>query len=355
MPRGRHECIAWCFSEQSQRITQPRHPTTALCHSASPWQRTIRLPLLLAVFLVGVTSPLTLGQVNVQLSFARTLYIRFEPLLGTVSITNLTGQPLLLADSPDEPWFSFTIEDHKGRPIPPRGSLFGLAPVAIAPGETIRRTVNITPLYRLDDYGRYIIRATVFDAQSGRHFSSAPRNVEITEGRVLWQQTVGHPAAAGNRQITLLSHRLKDHTAAYLRIQDPQRGTVFCTHRLGPIVTYGSPQVELDAANEVHVLQMTSPRLFLYSHIGLNGEVRSRSVWSQFSAVMPTLRPDGRGRFEVANAVPYNPEQRQHIEAQMPGVGDRPVPLPTPQAQPAPEPRPGLRLWPFSRRQPAEI
>lgn len=325
-----------------------------------------------AATLVGAALSLLLSlgllpaQVQVDLSFARSLYIRYEPLIATVSIVNLSGRPLLLADTAEVPWFSFQIESQNGRAITPRGTGFGRGSVAIGPGETLRRSVNITPLYRLDDFGRYTIRASVFDASLNRYFSSPPRNIEITEGRVLWQQIVGHPAEGTSRQISLLSHRLTNTTAAYLRIIDPDRNTVFCTHRLGALVTYGIPQVELDSDNEVHILQMAAPRTFVYSHIGLNGEVRQRQSYSQTTQTRPTLRRTEDGRVMVVGGAVFSPEI-EAAEAQIPGVADRPIAFPpaggaggaeAPPAatavEPTPEPRrPGINLWPFGRRTPS--
>lgn len=298
------------------------------------------------------------AQVQVDLSFARTLYIRYEPLIATVTIANLSGRPLLLSDSPEVPWFGFQIESQNGRLVTARGSAFGRDPVAIGPGETLRRTVNLTPLYRLDDFGRYTVRASVFDASLNRYFSSPPRRIEITEGRALWQQIVGHPIEGTSRQVTLLSHRLTNFTAAYLRILDPDRNTVYCTHRLGPIVSYGIPKVELDANNEVHVLQMSAPRTFVYSHIGLNGEVHQRQSYSQTTNTRPSLQRTEDGRVMVVGGAIFSPEVAE-AEAAIPGVSDRPVPIAPaapPDSSPAasPEPRrPGLNLWPFGRRQPS--
>lgn len=300
------------------------------------------------------------AQVQVDLTFPRALYIRYEPLIATVTMVNLSGRPLLLSDTAEVPWFSFQIESQNGRVVTPRGSGFGRDPVAIGPGETLRRTVNLTPLYRLDDFGRYTVRASVYDASLNRYFSSPARTIEITEGRVLWQQIIGHPVEGTSRQVTLLAHRLKNFTAAYLRILDPDRNTVYCTHRLGPIVSYGSPQVEIDAANEVHVLQMSSPRNFVYSHIGLNGEVRQRQAYSQTSKVRPSMQRTPEGGVMVVGGAVFTPEMAA-AEAQVPGVSDRPVALPggsqalppPPMEAPSPTPeRRGINLWPFGRRTP---
>lgn len=305
------------------------------------------------------------AQIQVALSLPRNLFIRYEPILATITIANLSGRPLLLQDAEGNHWFSFQIETDRGGIVPARLTGYSKDPVAIGPGEALRRTVNITPIYQLDDFGRYRVRATVYDYQTNRFFSSNPVAMEITEGRVIWQQFVGHPADGTRRQLTLLAHRLPQSTAAYLRIQDPDLGRVFATHRLGGIVTSSPPQVELDVNNEVHVLQMRSPRSFVYSHIGLNGEIRSRAAYDQTPQSKPSLQRGPAGEVVVVGGMLFTPEA-QEAEQNIPGVTDRPVPLPGQsapsgtQAAPAQPPAPadsdseqprkgGINLWPFKK------
>jgi len=336
--------------------------------------RTITRNLVLLGILLA--APLSAyAQIQVGLQLPRNLFIRYEPILATITIVNLTGRPLLLRDADGNPWFSFQIENERGGIVPARLAGYSKDSVAIGPGEALRRTVNITPIYQLDDFGRYRVRATVFDVESGRFFSSAPFAMEVTEGRVIWQQFVGHPDGGGSRQITLLAHRLPQSTAAYLRILDPDQNRVFATHRLGPLVTSSPPQVELDLNNEVHVLQMRSPRSYIYSHIGLNGEIRARAAYDQTPRSKPALRRGPGGEVMVVGGAVFSPEAEE-AEQNIPGVSDRPVPLPGQPGQtkpgatgvqrsPAPDSTPiptadpepkeqqrggGINLWPFNRR-----
>lgn len=300
------------------------------------------------------------AQIQVGMQIPRQLYIRYEPILVSVTITNFSGRPLLLQDQDNHPWFSFQIEDHAGRPVQTRVQGVGREPAAIGPGETLQRRVNLTPIYALDDYGRYSVRASVYDGQSGQFFRSAPANIEITDGRVLWQQTVGNPIDGTPRQITLLAHRLTNSTAVYVRIQDPDAGRVFCTHRLGPLVTHGRPEVEIDGNNEVHILHMQAPRSFVHSHIGLNGRVLERKAYDQ-AQTKPTLVREPDGRVLVVGGAVFEPPPEG--EAGHPAsFSDRPVQLPGPDMRPVQPPggtdtpppeedrRPGgLNIWPFNR------
>jgi hypothetical protein len=293
------------------------------------------------------------AQIEVDLQLPRTLFIRFEPIIATVSITNLSGQAIVLEDIDGQPWFSFTISMKDGTPIPPRASLSSKEPIRIGAGEMLRRQVNITPLYALDEFGTYKISATVIDPVTRRSYSSRPITIEMSEGRLIWQQIVGHPEEGTNRRISLLLHRLVNSTALYLRIEDPDRGRIFCTHRLGKFLSYKEPEVELDANNQVHVLHMHAPKSFTYSHIGLNGEILERKPFIQ-GTTAPKLTRDAKGAVTVTGGAVFDPTVPTAEEI-TPSISDRPVPLPSkdePSSPPMPMPSPQKKqpLWPFGKK-----
>ena len=82
---------------------------------------------------------------------------------------------------------------------------------------------------------------------------------------------------------------------------------IYCTHRLGRIVSYGTPQIELDASNRIHILQNVAPKAFLYSHVGLNGEVLERKTYNQ-TGKRPGLIKSTNGDLNVIGAVLIDPE-----------------------------------------------
>lgn len=313
----------------------------------------------LLALLAGGFAPLAAhAQLQVDLEIKRNLFIRYEPVLATVSITNFSGQTVFLEDRGGQPWFGFTIQMKDGRPIPPRSPDYGKDPVVLEAGHTLRRQINLTPLYGMDDYGTYQIQATVRDG-SGRFYSSRPQRIEMSEGRVVWQQVVGHPDDGTQRQIFLLTHRLPSSTALYLRIMDSDRGKIFCTHRLGTFLTYDEPQVLLDKDNQIHVLHLRAPKSLIYSHIGLNGEILDRKAFTQ-ARTKPTLERVGDGRVMVVGGAIFDPAAEE-AEASAPLLSERPVPMPsasdanraTAPSPPAPSSTPakkGLNLWPFQRR-----
>jgi hypothetical protein len=287
------------------------------------------LSFLLALLLLLL--PAAHAQLQVEIGFKRTLYLAYEPLIANVSITNLSGNSLNLRDTDGQHWFGFQIETLDGRPVAPRDSRHTNPPLLLEPGQKLSRAVNLTPLYPISEYGGYRIRAAIHVPSLGRSFTSNPLNVEITEGRSIQKKTVGVPAnqpgGGGLREINLLTHRLPSSTQLYLRIVDPDRGVVHCTHRLGRLVSYGTPDFLLDRDNQIHVLQNVAPKSFLYSHIGLDGEVLARKTYQQ-NLKRPSLVKTPDSRVVVVGATEFDAKAAEEQKQTTPSISDRPHPVP---------------------------
>ena len=279
------------------------------------------------------------AQVQVDISMKRTLYIAYEPILATVTITNLSGNALTLADSGHNKWFGLQLETLDGRPLPPVDGEYSNPPIELGPQQKIARTVNLAPLFPVNEFGGYRLKANVYSQQNNRFFTSPALNFEVTDGKVMWQKSVGVPDGAPGggtvRMVTILSHRLAQSTQLYIRIEDKQAGIVYCTHQLGKFMTFGTPNILLDAQNRVHVLQNVSPKNFIYSKIGLNGEVMERKSYNEFSS-RPELRRGSDGSVLVVGGQAYDPTAPKP-EQSLPTLHDRPVPLPTPKGKKKPE------------------
>lgn len=274
--------------------------------------------------------PTARSQIQVETTLKRSLYLAYEPLIVNVSIENLTGNSLNLRDTDSIPWFGFQIETLDGRPVPPLNSGHTNDPLLLKPGEKLTRAVNLTPLFPIGEFGGYRLRAQIHAESIGQTFSSQPINIEITEGRSVFEKTVGVPAdqpgGGGIRKISLLTHRLPNSTQLYLRITDPKASLIKCTHRLGRLVSYGSPEVLFDSANQIHIFQNVAPKVFLYSHIGLNGEVLERKTYQQ-NKKRPVLKLKDDGQVVVIGAQEIDPAAAER-EQTTPSISDRPVPLP---------------------------
>ncbi len=286
--------------------------------------------VLCGTFLLVLSALEAAAQVRVDISFKRKLYVMYEPLIAAVTVHNLSGRPLLLDDTAEHRWLSFNIETADGRIIPPNNPDYAFPPAAIEPGEKLPAAFNLTPLFPLQEFGLYRIRASVYVPEFGRFFSSPPLAVEITDGRPIWQEVVGVPGGDGKpalRTITLLSHKLSRSTRLYARIEDRENGRIYATHQLGPFLTFGRPEVILDAGNEIHILQNSAPKQFLYTHLDLDGKVIDRQFYVEAGS-RPRLAKQTGGTVVVSGGRPYTPGEEEKAEMEADKIGDRPVPLP---------------------------
>src|SRR5437016_13495976 len=234
------------------------------------------------VFLIAVRGE---AQIQVDLKFKRLQYIAYEPVIATLGITNLAGRDVDFHDADGQSWFGFEVTGNESQPIPPIPKDSAQPPLQIKAGQKVTQRINLTPLYPVQDFGTYHVRAHIYFADLGKFFYSGTKVFEVTDARPIWQQTVGIPdgvSAPGNvRTYSLLTNRFPDHTSLYVRVQDKDNGIVYATYSLGRTISFEEPQAQIDRANQLHVLHCAAPRSWSYSRIGLNGELLAHSSFME--------------------------------------------------------------------------
>jgi hypothetical protein len=293
----------------------------------SSFGRVIRyaLPIIAVALLPAAVE----AQIQVDLKFKRLQYIAYEPVVATLSITNLAGRDIDLHNAEAQSWLGFEITGSDGQPIAPMSAESGQAPLKVAAGQRVTHQINLTPLYPVHDFGTYHVRTNVYFADLGKFFYSPTRVFEVTDARPIWQQTVGIPdgvAAPGNvRTYALLTNRFPDHTSLYVRVQDKDSGVVYATYSLGRAIAL-EPQTEIDHANQLHVLHCSAPRAWAYSRIGLNGELLAHSFFME-TKTRPKLVRSGNGEVAVRGGTIESPAV-QSSRGTAPKLSARPPELP---------------------------
>ena len=295
----------------------------------------MRRALLLLLCLCACAQTLH-AQIQVGLTIKRRLHVIYEPIVATVTIVNRSGRDMPLTDADGQHWFGFEITRGDGQIVPPLDPNYQLDPLIIPAGETMKRSVNLNSLFPIHDFGLNRIRATIYFAPLQKYFVSAPVPVEITEGKVMWQQTVGVPdgvkGAGGTRKLSLLTFRQGESKLLYVRVEDVETGAVYCTSPIGRLITGTDPQVEIDFNNQLHVMQVTGPKTWLYTRVGLNGELLGQNVYVS-TKTRPTLRRDKTSEVTVAGGQ-LQDDAAPELGAPsakggtVPKLSDRPVDLP---------------------------
>lgn len=281
-----------------------------------------RLLLAIAVFLLALPAR---GQIQVQLKFARLQYIAHEPILATVSITNLAGRDIELKDDGDQHWYGFEVTGDNDRLLAPLAQI-PQAPLRIAAGTTVVRKINLTDRFPVGDLGVYHARAHIYFADLNKFFYSPGRAFEVTGARPIWQQTVGTPEE-GTRTYSLMTNRFPDHTSLYVRVEDKGNGLVFATYSLGRVIAFDEPHAEIDRQNQLHVLQCAAPRLWSYSIIGLDGKLLRHANYGETRSA-PRLIRSGDGNVTVAGGMLDVPVAPAASARNIPKLSDRPANLP---------------------------
>jgi hypothetical protein len=240
--------------------------------------------------IIGIASVSVFGviaeaQIQVDLKFKRLQYIAYEPVVASLSITNLAGRDVDLHSADGQSWLGFEVTGSEGQAIAPISAENTQAPLKIEAGQRVTHQINLTPLYPVHDFGTYHVRTHVYFADLGKFFYSLTRVFEVTDARPIWQQTVGIPDGVGApgsvRTYSLLTNRFPDHTSLYVRVQDKDSGIVYATYSLGRAIAFEEPQAEIDHVNQLHVLHCSAPRAWAYSRVGLNGELLAHSSFME--------------------------------------------------------------------------
>jgi hypothetical protein len=284
----------------------------------------IRSLALTMLFLVSLSAQ---GQIQVDLKFKRLQYIAFEPVIATVTITNLAGRDILLRDDNDQHWYGFEVTAGEGRTLAPLKPA-SEPPLKIAAGTSVTRKINLTPLFPISDLGVYHVRANVFFADLNKFFYARAKVFEVTTARPIWQRTVGDPGGDGVRTYSLMTNRFPDHTSLYVRVEDKEKSLVYSTFSLGRIISFDEPHAEVDRRNQLHVLQCSAPRVWSYSVIGLDGHLSKHATYTETRS-SPHLHRAADGMVAVAGGVLDASVAPVASGKPAPKLSDRPADMPS--------------------------
>lgn len=285
-------------------------------------------PLVLLVLLGAMVS--AKAQLIVDLKMKNRQTILHEPIIATVSITNNTGRNIVLADTAEGgQWFAFQIRPDANKVIPARNVNYEVPPLQMAPGETVKRSVNLNELYMMDDYGTYRVQAAVYFAPLGKFFTTRSAVLDVTEGTVIWQQTAGIPddgdGSSGYRTFSLLSFPRDRYIDLYVRIAGKDDGITYGCYKIGHLISGFKPLVQFDRKNDLWIMSLTGQKTYLLTHIGVNGTYEGQSTYVTPKSI-PRFRQQADGSVQIVGA--YRQEEAAENPAGVSKLSDRPPGLP---------------------------
>ena len=232
---------------------------------------------LVALFGLLVVLPVQ-GQVTIELDFDKDFYIADEPLFANVRITNFSGRTLKFGR--DNHWLMFSVEARDGFLVDEEGTPNVSGEFDIPNASRGTRRVNLAPYYRVKKPGRYQVLATVFSDQLKEVLKSPSMEVNIIRATTLWQKDFGVATAEGDayevRRYTLIRALNDNVLELYIRVANRDDSKVYTVFSVGNLVSFGSPEAQVDRLSRLHLLQQYGARSFRYLVVTADGELMTR-------------------------------------------------------------------------------
>jgi hypothetical protein len=261
----------------------------------------VKASALFLVVLFGVLGRLS-AQVSVDIALVQEQFLSGETLNASVLVTNRSGQVIRFGS--DDSWLTFTIESQDHFVVSRNGTPPVAGEFALESSKRAIKTVELTPYFNFSNSGRYTITATIWIKEWNQQFTSAPKAFEIIQGVKLWEEEVGVPKPDGatnavpelRRYVLQQANYLRKQLMLYLQITD-RTGKVYRVFPLGPMLSFGQPEAQVDKISNLHVLYQTGPHSFSYIVVNPDGTVIVRQTYDY--TTRPRLTMDDEGKLKV--------------------------------------------------------
>ena len=247
-------------------------------------------------------APCVSAQVSVDLALDQDQFLPGESLVVGVRITNFSGQTLHLGNDSD--WLHITLEGRDNYVVPTTADLPVQGEFDVESSKIVTRRVDVAPCFALTRPGRYMVSATVKLKDWDNELVSKPKAFDIIAGTTLWEQDVGVSATAAShqrpevRKYALQQAIHLEQMKLYVRVTDQAGSRVLRVFPIGPLISFSSPEHQIDKSSNLHVLYQTGAKSFNYSVINPDGKLLIRQTY-EYTDTRPILRMDGEGRIYV--------------------------------------------------------
>lgn len=289
-----------------------------------------KLFIFLSLLLMGLTQ--VHAQIQAELKPDRTLYIAHEPITATLTIVNRAGQDLVFGDSNGMSWLDFSITDNRGHLVTPVRRGLNERPIVLSAGQTYKHKVVINKLYPMAKIGIYRVKASITFPQINRVFDTKPVSVQVTEGQAMWSQIVGvpqgYPGAGTYREYSLMTYyHGARNKALYFRLKNSDSGQVLKTYPIGDYMEVRKPQYLIDRQNQLHILHLSTPKVYKYTIIGVDGDPVRQMNFYEKATNRPILKGNESGEVAVVGGfteeemkTPYEESEFRRLSERPPGI-----------------------------------
>ena len=256
-----------------------------------------RIPSWLSLFLLTLALR---AQVDVKLEFEQDKFLAGETSEVILRIANFTGAPLRLGERAD--WLRFSVENVSGAVVQRKAELDETGAFTLKTGARATLRFDLTPLFQLEQVGRYQVSATVVTGPGETHVATAPIEFEIMHGVVLWEREFGVSGIEGQRRrYAIVQANYLKRARIFAVITNPEATVTYRVIPLGTVVSFNPPSMAMDAHNRLHVLHQYGADDFLHHRIDQDGTVALRHNYIARTG-RPMLGVDGTGDVAVVRA-----------------------------------------------------
>lgn len=259
---------------------------------------------LIVIVLAGMAWFRATAQVSVDITSDQDEFLPGEAMPLAVKITNLSGQQLHLGA--DATWLTFGVESTDGFDVVKISEVPVQGEFDLFSSQSATKLVDIAPHFQMNRTGRYKVTATLHIKIWSTTITSPPKDIDVVTGAKLWSQNFGVPSAGGipeMREFTLeKANYLRQQLRLYLQVTDASESRVFKVVALGPMVSFGYPEEQIDRTSRLHVLWQTGAQSFSYCVVSPDGVLLRRDTYDLFNS-RPKLSVDEDGNVSVVGGV----------------------------------------------------
>jgi hypothetical protein len=259
----------------------------------------------LAFFLTTMIFSRVPAQMSVELALDQDQFLPSEAVPLAVKIINQSGQPVHLGADPG--WLTFSVESADGFVVVKNADVPVLGEFDLESSQMATKHVDLQPYFGIGQPGRYKVTATVRVKEWSLAVSSPAKSFDVIHGAELWTQDFGvmvaTNAAPEMRKYTLVqANYLREQLRLYLQVSSGDGAHVFKVTALGPLVSFSSPEAQVDRVSQLHVLWQTGAQAFSYTVVSPDGTVVTRDTYDNFNS-RPRLTVNASGDVVVFGGI----------------------------------------------------
>lgn len=249
--------------------------------------------LILLGLLSCIISPQAAAQIEMRLSPVRTSYVAGEAASFELTIVNQTDATIALKNTPGRPWLNVQIYARgQGMPITPIAAPKFPA-TTITPGSTRSFRLNTKSFYHLGNTGNYYAVATIRMPDGRYTYSSNRAHFAMENGAEVRSFKI---QARGQRLlVSLRMAQIEQQVWLFGQIRDIDTQRIVNTCILAQYLNFMKPVVMLDAAQNMHVLCQSTPKIYSYAVMNTKGDRASHKLYNRIGGSMVDLISTGRG------------------------------------------------------------